>query len=549
MTRPTIIDRVLGSVTTTDAATRARLRESRAVAAKVESLSVNKLAEQADYLQAQMSLLMDRYGDGFLPIGGYPGKVARVAGHNLPTVFNELHLDQYRNICRILYDSNDYAAGLIDRLVDYTAGRGFNWTAYRIGEKPASTLDDLPPELKTAQAALDQFKRRDHWRGRERELIRRGHRDGEAFIRMFRSRPGRPPAVRTTEPEWVSMPHGCQENGPFSFGILTHPDDVEKPLAYHVIDPNPGGTGEIVLAGGLLPEEEVEARELIEEYVPNIPVGPGRMYHYKCNVDRTTKRGMPTFAAAAAGYDSAAKLLRNVMDTSALQAAIYLIRKHTGATPGALTAFTGNFANSGTTIQPGARGSTGGITPRSVPTAAQGGSITIDTSENTNYEAGPVSNGIPIYLQGLQAQLRKGGCRVGAPEYLSSGDASNGNYASTKEAGSPFVVATEGRQQDLADFEEVLADDVLKFTVPMDGASFDGVCVSVQPPPVSIRSELEVDQQRAVQRQNKVLSATTWQKQAGLKPEVEQANFAKESELYPDDAPPMTIPDDGSSMG
>jgi hypothetical protein len=142
----------------------------------------------------------------------------------------------------------------------------------------------------------------------------------------------------------------------------------------------------------------------------------------------------------------------------------------------------------------------------------------------------------------LQAVLRRGGVRVGAPEYLSSGDASNGNYASTKEAGSPFVVATEGRQQDLADFEEGVADAVLVMTVPLDGQDFRGVCVAVQPPPVAIKNEIDQDNQRQIQHQNKVLSTTTWQKQIGLKPEVEQANFKAEAELYPDEGPLLTLP-------
>ena len=45
-----------------------------------------------------------------------------------------------------------------------------------------------------------------------------------------------------------------------------------------------------------------------------------------------------------------------------------------------------------------------------------------------------------------------------------------------------------------------------------------------------------------MQHQNGVLSATTWQKQAGLQPEVEAANFAKEREASMDGEPPLVLP-------
>lgn len=534
---PSIIDRVRSAFTGTAAEVYAVRRfEQRGQAAK--------LLENYDYASSIIDLVKDRFADGWLPLGIYPGKDSRRAGRSVPVVFNETNLDFYRNSARLLYETDDHAGGLIDRLVDYECGRGFQWTAYLSGKKPGDEPEH--PLTKAAQAALDAFRKRDRFRSREREISLRGHRDGEAFLRLFRSRPGRPPALRTVEPEWVVRPNCApDEYGPFSFGILTHADDIEKPLAYHVRDPNnPGVDGEIVLAGGLLPDEEAEARQLIAELVgERVPIGPGRVYHYKRNVDRTVKRGLPTFRAAAAGYNDAAKLLRNIVGTAGLQAAIYLIRRHTGGTAEGLTKFvTDNIANSGNMLQSTARASVGGVLPRSVPTGAQGGPVVIDSSGTINYESGPVSSGVPGFLEAHLAQLRKGGCRVGAPEYLSTGDASNGNYASTKEAGSPFVVATEGRQQDLADFEESLAEDVLLMSIPETGVPFTGVCVSVQPPAVAIRSELDVENQRQVQHQNGVLSARTWQQQAGLKPEVEEANFAAERDANPDGGPGLQVP-------
>lgn len=540
MIRPSIFDRIRATVTGTAA-------ESYALRRFEQSGRASRILENYDYFSAMAELFADRFGDGWFPVGGaYLGKDARRAGRAIPVVFNEVNLDLYRNNSRLLYDTNDYVRGLTDRIVDYTCGRGFQWSAYKLGTKPAAVGEDQPPELRYAQAALDAFRKRDRFRSREREIELRSHRDGEAFVRLFRSAPGRPPALRTVEPEWVMRPNvSPDEYGPFSFGVLTHPDDVEKPLAYHLRNPNrPGRDGEIVLAGGLLPDEEAEAHALIAELVGDrVPVGPGLVYHFKRNVDRTQKRGVPTFMAAASGYDDAAKLLRNVVGTAALQAAIYMIRKHEKGTQPGIQRFVDDYAKSGTTATLSARGSTGGIQPRPVPTAAQGGNVVIDASGTINYEPGPVSSGIPGFLEAHQAQLRKGGCRVGAPEYLASGDASNGNYASTKEAGSPFVMATEGRQQDLADFEEGLAEDVLRLSSPPSGQTFTGVSVAVQPPPVAIRSELDVENQRQVQHQNGVLSAKTWQKQAGLKPEIEEANFAAEREANPDGGPGLRLPD------
>lgn len=533
----TILDRVRARFT-------GRAAESYALARVEESARSAKLLEQYGYYQQVVDIMADRFQDGWFPVGGFPGKNARQAGRNAPVLWVEPNLDEARSACRLLYDTNDYVTGLIDRLVDYTCGRGFNWTPYRQGEKPGGEADEIDPTLKSAQAALDSFRRRDRWRSRERELCKRGHRDGEAFLRLFRSAAGHPPAVRTIEPEWIAQPRCSPDtDGPWSWGVLTDPDDVEKPLAYHARDPNhPQQDGEVILAGGLLPEEDELARVLIDKYSPGLPIGVGRVYHYKCNVDRTTKRGFPTLAAAASGYRGAQKLLKNLVDTATLQAAIYLIRQHAGASTAAVQAFAVDFAQSGTKPTTNTPGSTGNLSARNVPTTTQTGPVVIDTTDQTTYSPGPATAGVPNFIAALQAVLRRGGVRVGAPEYLSSGDASNGNYASTKEAGSPFVVASEGRQMDLADFEEGVADGVLAATVPTDGIGFAGVCVAVVPPPVAIRSELDTENQRAVQHQNRVLSATTWQKQAGLKPEVEQANFAKEDEMQPDAGPPIQLP-------
>lgn len=527
----TFLDRVRSRFT-------GRAAESYALARVEESAAATRLLEQYGHYQQLVDIMSDRFQDGWFPIGGFPGKQARTGGKDAPVLWVEQNLDEARSASRLLYDTNDYVTGLIDRVVDYGCGRGFNWTVYELGGKPIGDTEELDPALKPAQAVLDAFRRRDKWRSRERELELRSHRDGEAFLRMFRTSPGHPPAVRAVEPEWVAKPNCAGDtDGPWSWGVLTDPDDIEKPLAYHVRDPQrPQQDGEVVIAGSLFPEEEQLAHELIAKYSPSLTVGAGRVYHFKRNTDRTVKRGKPTLYAAAAGYRSAQKLLRNVVDTATLQAAIYLIRQHTGASPGAVTNFAANFATSGTKPIVGVPGSTGGVSPRNVPTAAQTGPVVIDTTDATQYSPGPTTSGVPNYIVALQAVLRRGGVRMGAPEYLSTGDASNGNYASTKEAGSPFVVASEGRQMDLADYEENVADGVLKLL------GFDNVCVAVVPPPVAIRSELDTENQRAVQHQNRVLSATTWQKQAGLKPEVEQANFAREDEMQPDAGPAIELP-------
>ncbi len=539
--RPTFLDRVRSHVTGVAA-------EEYVARRAIGTTRARKAMESIDYVQSMLDMFNDRYGDGegWFPVNGgfWPGKDGRRGGRDIPIVFNEFNLDIYRNTSRLCYGSNDDLRGLTDRLVDYECGRGFTWTPYQLGKKPIGDTEDLPPELQGAQAALDAFRRRDKFRSREREISLRGHRDGEAAVRLFRSKPGRPPAARFTEPEWITKPLAApDEYGPFSFGVLTHPDDVEKALAYHLRNPNyPGRDGEIVLAGNLLPDEEIEARELIDEIIKGrIPIGPGRLHLFKRNVDRTQKRGLPTFIAAAAGYESSAKLLRNVVDTAALQAAV---RRHPRPAPESLAsvqAFTDNFKDGN--IRSAGASTTSGIRINDVPAKAQVGSHVIDSSDSLEYSPGPAS-APEGFLSARQAQLRRGGNRVGAPEYLSSGDASNGNYASTKEAGSPFVVATEGRQQGLADFEQDLADDVLRMSIPLDGSAFDGVCVEVTPPPVAIRSELEVEQQRGLMHQAGVLSATTWQKQAGLKPEVEQANIAKEREANPDMGMMLQLPQD-----
>jgi hypothetical protein len=59
----------------------------------------------------------------------------------------------------------------------------------------------------------------------------------------------------------------------------------------------------------------------------------------------------------------------------------------------------------------------------------------------------PWSNGTPQHQAVLQGDLRASATAFCAPEYLASGDASNGNFASTKEAGVPFVKNGETEQE------------------------------------------------------------------------------------------------------
>lgn len=420
--------------------------------------------------------LIDRVrqlGDGLRTLAPPASPQDRRHGQNWPVWRTEQELNRFRQQSRILCTVNSYAKGLLRNLTNYTVRNGYGYKVIskesspdadprRGGRQQSSALTALVDRV---QDWLDGWQKRNRWGQRQREIFRRVLRDGEAFVRLFGDR------VRFIEPEQVVnpvAPEGGLHSG-WSFGIQHEIDedgheDVETRLAYHVV------YGEDVTQGEEVPAEEV-------------------VHVLPADHDSTVKRGLPAFIYDTAdALIRASKLQRNISIGNAIQAATAEYWQYAnGATAGAIQSLVT------------------GLKEETVTDLRTGRDVNIERIEPGTIRRGP--GGVEILnlpkgvgtsemLAGAQGDLRQASSAFSAPEYL-TGDASNANYASTKEASAPFTVAADTDQDHYREaFLEVirrcLVFAVEEGELPPEALTL--VEVQAEPPAVVTTDELERSQ-------------------------------------------------------
>jgi hypothetical protein len=358
---------------------------------------------------------MDAYRDAdqlrAFPIGA---RNDRQDGRNRPFVFTDLDLDLARGLGRWLTTRNGLAIGAVSTIRDYTIKTGYTYEA-----QPARryATDRIARALaEQVQDVIDEFSDLNAMPRRERSACWRAVRDGEVFWRHFDQRDGRT-LVRFIEPEQIRQPLGSPPH--WLFGIETDPDDIEMPLTYAVSYGNP---------------EDWE------------PVPAGDVCHLKRNVDECVKRGLSDFFSTGDALDGTWKMLRNMVATGGVQAAIAWIEQFSQATQASVQSHVQAVRDQGRTYYPQA------ITGREVNYQRFEPGTVVKTGPGREYKPAPLAANTTQHIGIVQAALRSIGARWRMPEYMISGDASNANFASTLVAGSPFVNAVEGEQPDFGDF-------------------------------------------------------------------------------------------------
>lgn len=476
---------------------------------------------------------MERWTDGsgrlYTPLGTVND---RRAGGNRPVLFTELDLRQQRAFARLLCDTNYLAAGALNRLADFVIGDGSTWQVTLKGAKPgpvhSSPGGEVPEPVKLCQRELDTWREFASWgagpcpgdpadveddpgllQDRRREAFIRGHRDGEAFLRFFDPGEGTGyrPDLRWVEPEQVWTPPGESQSGPWSWGVLTDDEDIERRYAYWVRNVEDGGaTG-----------DEVEAWKVV---------------HWKLNVDATVKRGLSDFFTAGDDFETVRRLLRNMNEAAAIISAIAYLRQHApGVTADQVTTMIGQGAD--LTNVPRFRG---GADSRTTLQYVDPGTV-LDVSNGLQYVPPPLLSNIPGFVQVAQSRLRAISRKWGMPEDLISGDASNNNYASLLVAGGPFERAAKSYQQEFARLERAVAYKVLAFAVRSGRLSAEhvrAVEVHVVLPSVSIADRAGETQRRLGLIRDGGLSPQTALAEEGYDPAVESANKQAWAEQFPD---------------
>jgi hypothetical protein len=311
-----------------------------------------------------------------------------------------------RGSARILHGLNTQAQGAISGLTSYVIGDGHKYHAQaKKGEDPPAAL------VGAVQDLIDEFGDRVEMPGLEQEIFERDRVDGESFPRFFDEpdEPGRL-AVRIVDPSQVIQPAGDLDE--VSFGVLTRRDDVEGVVGYAVS-----------YDGNSSDFETVPAREML---------------HFKANVPRAVKRGLTDLCFDT--YDAlktAGRLLQNMGEGGAIQAAIAMIRQHETALADAAQGFVD--AQADYDAQNPFTGST-------VATRQFTSGTIEDIPGGLSYVVPPWTQNVPGFVQLGGLLLRSVAVKWNAPEWLVSGDASNNNYASSITAESPFVKTCSRRQ-------------------------------------------------------------------------------------------------------
>src|SRR5215469_942183 len=417
-----------------------------------------------------------------------------------------------RGSARILYQTSALARGAVQGLVSYIIGAGFT---YRAVEKPG-----CPAGLRLAcQEVLDENQELNDWPSLEAECLRRDVRDGEWFLRDFPQQNGLT-YTRTVGPAQLIQPANSTPEE-WSFGKknpIGEEHDVQKVLAYYVCYDGNNTHG--------------------------IEVPAGDMIEHLSNVDRDVKRGLPDLA-----YDTydflkvAGRLIGNMAEGSAIQAAVAEIRQWEGPVTGdqasdfvaANTDYT--MPNPWTGTQENVRQ----VRPGEVR----------DIPKGMQYIPPPFTQGSNVFIQVEQAVLRAVGVTWNAPEWLTSGHASNNNYASSLTAESPFVKTGEHKQNVVYKPRFLCARwRVLKNYcrarrgIFLKGVLYDWAAIQkyidiqCEPPSMEVRNRADEAQANATRIEGGWKSRQTVASEENLDWEQEKQNIKQYNEEFPQQPPP-----------
>jgi capsid protein len=320
---------------------------------------------------------------------------------------SEIERTDLRARSRKLVVENAHARNALRLLEVYVTGPGLAVTATgRRGTPAPDGRVALEKLVAAANAVWDEFLETNAAHFSYREYARRTWRDGECFLRLFPRGDG-PLAVRFVDPEWIGGPPGAED----SLGILTEPGDVEAVAGYQRVLPDGVGFGSTV--------EEIPARWMI---------------HTKINADSNQKRGLTVFAAVLKELSLYDQWLETELTARRLQASVVLWRKVQGSPSDVSRLADARGAELGPDPLTGERREK--MRPGTIVTTSQGTDLRFLHPDTNFGDAVPLGRMLLLNVAAGQ----------GLPEFMLTGDASNGNFASTMVAEGPAVKLFEAEQ-------------------------------------------------------------------------------------------------------
>jgi capsid protein len=304
---------------------------------------------------------------------------------------SESGLSIARMMCRYLATENPFAVNILENRVSYVVGTGMQ---FQVVPKASVDPASLPPGFRDAvQEYLDDELERMGFGDIQQEAVRRGDRDGEGFLRKFWD--GDQLHLRFVDPGDVTESAGAAGRKD-SFGIRSSREDVLSVEGY------------LIREEGFVPAQE--------------------MVHWKLNVDQNVKRGVPTLWPVRAHIHRAQRLLKNLSMLGQGRSSIAYIRKHLAGTSAGIRTFADERADGSVTDPATQKTKSIG---RADPTKI------LDLGPNMEIEMPGENFNSVQFVQIVQAELRAAAARLVMPEYMTTSDASNGNYASLLVAEGP----------------------------------------------------------------------------------------------------------------
>ena len=242
---------------------------------------------------AEMDGSGDENFDGWLPL--------RLAGSSRYYDYTSQELKTIRDAARTLCDVNEVAKNVLLHYRNFIVGSGVEIDIFPedLGEDPvklSSQKEDA--QVRKMKANWKLFSQKNKLVLKLYEWIKRRHRDGEVYIRIFNTPDA--PTIRYVDPSFIDSNESDAE-----FGIKTDPNDAETIEAIIFKDPS---TNE---------EKPIPASDLIIE---------------RSNVDSTAPRGITSFWPCMSNFRRLEKVLVNSSVLATVQAAITMVRKHDNAT-------------------------------------------------------------------------------------------------------------------------------------------------------------------------------------------------------------------------
>jgi len=402
--------------------------------------------------------------------------------------------DVWRTIAigRWVYETNASAAGILQGLASYVIGGGLS---VKVGAKRGKQLSqDVIAEI---EDIINTFRQRNNIPAWEYECFIRGHRDGNAILRLFPS--DVTSALRAIEPDQLRPPPNESHEGQWSFGILTEVDDWATPIAYSVY--------------------------YFQDRHEIVPVD--RIVHLKLNVDRQRKMGISSFWPVWNELEGSARVRWAWREGEKARQAIAYVRQHAAAEQGVIRAFQQSQVTGNIEIPQISGGR------MNVDISQQQPGSVVDIPQSLEFQPPPELSGEGA-AKAIQKSLEVVAARFNVPYWLVSGIDASSSYASAVIVNGPFLRRVEIEQRIHADFWREVYTKMLQIEVEkrnLQQGLLDDIEIYISGPVPVIAERKESIEADMVLVKAGVMSKRTLAAKNDLDLDEELAEIAEESNM------------------